>query len=171
MVDMTARSGETHSRKALKRIRECPHGTVVAGSKVKARQEECERLLNRADRLIEEAASGLARAEARQAALAELQRMQTQLEAAEANLAEILPVHEDEDEDEVLHAVYDTDDAPVPSDISEVLNDAQNAVVGGESVAAALLIRRPRLAKLLLDRAKEAHSRIAALRRRLDALM
>jgi hypothetical protein len=30
-----------------------------------------------------------------------------------------------------LQAVYDTDDAPVPSDISEVLDDAQNAVVGG----------------------------------------
>lgn len=166
-IDMTARDSEVHSREALKDIRLCPHGTATPGSKVKVRQQECQRLLDRADCLIEDADSALARAEARQVALAELERVQMQLEVAAENLAEILR----DDEDEALQRVYDTDDAPTPDEISEIIDDARDAVASGEAVATLLRTSRPRLAKPFLDHAKEAHSRLNELRVRLTTLM
>jgi hypothetical protein len=167
MVDKTAKGGETKSREALKLIRGCGHGSVIQGSKARTRQEECLRLLDHADRLIDIAATGLAAAEAQQAAWAELERIQTQLESAEANLAEVLR----EEEDTALQAVYDTDDAPTPSDIADTLDDALIVVANGESAATALKVRKPRLAKPFLDRVQQARTRVAELRVRLENLL
>ena len=166
-VDKTAKGGETKSREALKLIRGCGHGSVIQGSKVRARQAECQRLLDHANRLIDIAATGLAAAEAQQAAWAELERIQTQLESAEANLAEVLR----EEENAALQAIYDTDNAPVPSDIADALDDVLVVVANGESAATALKVRKPQLAKPFLDRARQARTRIAGLRVRLEALL
>ena len=43
---------------ARKLVRRCQHGSTLAGSKVRVRQEECERLLHEAERLISIADAG-----------------------------------------------------------------------------------------------------------------
>jgi hypothetical protein len=163
MVDKTARGGEAKSREAL--IRNCRHGSVVQGSKVLLRHEECRRLLDHADRLIADAAKGLDAAESRLAALADLDRLQILLETAEANLIEILQ----DNLDEALQGVYATDEAPAPDEVSDALDEAAEAVDRGESVA--LKVRRPHLAKPLLTRVQTAQTRIFELRARLEELM
>lgn len=89
-VDKTARGGESMSREARKLIRRCQHGSSTTGSRVRARQEECRRLLDEAEQLISIADDGLTMAEARAAAWADLERLETQLETAAANVAETL---------------------------------------------------------------------------------
>jgi hypothetical protein len=165
-VDKTARGGETKSRQARKLIRICQHGPTTMGSMVQARKEECERLLGEAERLISVADAGLSLAEAQAAAWADLERIQTQLETAAANVAEILR-HEQE---EAWQAAFDADDAPAPGSISATLDDAMTAVTDSESVAARLEVSRPHLAKPLIGRAREARAHIAELRRRLATL-
>ena len=142
MIDKTARDSETFSVEARKLIRNCRHGSAAPGSKVQARQHECQRLLDQADQLIGSVAEGLDAAEARQAAQAELDRLQLQVEAVEANLDDILQ----SDVDEALRAVYETDGAPTPNQISGTLAEAVAAVDSGESVATKLKRGRPRLA-------------------------
>jgi len=161
-----ATGGETKSREARKTIRNCQHGATASGSKVRARQAECQRLLDEAERLINLADTRLTLAEARQAAWAELERIETQLETAAANLAEILR----EEQEQAWQAAMDFDDAPAPEAITENLDDAMAAVAGSEKVATALKVRRPRLAQPLLDRAHVAKTRIDELRARLTAL-
>ena len=165
-VDKTARGGESMSREARKLIRRCQHGSSTAGSKVRARQEECRRLLDEAERLICIADDGLTMAEARAAAWADLERLETQLEAAAANVAEIFRATQED----AWQAAGDADDAPDPDAIAETLDGAATAVAGAESVATTLKGRRPRLAKPLLERAQDALARIAELRNRLKAL-
>jgi hypothetical protein len=166
-VDKTAKGGETFSVIARTLIRNCRHGTTVQGSKVRARQDECQRLLDHADRLIGVAAMGLDQIEVRQAALADLDQIQARIEAAEANLDEILK----EDMAAALEAVYDSDYAPLPDEISSTLAEAADTADEGASVATTLKVRRPRLAKPFLLRALEAQKRIAELRARLAELM
>ncbi len=166
MVDKTAAGGETKSREARKAIRNCQHAALTSGSKVRARQVECRRLLDEAERLIGLADTRLTLAEAKQAAWAELERIEVQLETAAANLAEILR----EEQEQVWQAAMDFDDAPAPDVIAENLDDAVAAVVGGEKVASALKVRLPRLAQPFLDRAYAAKTRINELRARLMTL-
>jgi hypothetical protein len=166
MIDKTARGGETKSKEARKLVRACQHASTVMGSKVRLRQEECERLLDEAERLISIADTGLTTAEARAAAWADLERIETQLETAEANLAEILRG----ELEEALRAADDADDAPEPDAIAATLDDAATAVTRIESVATALKVRKPKLAQPLLNRAQAARVRIADLRDRLAAL-
>jgi signal transduction histidine kinase len=166
MVDKTARGGETKSKEALKLVRACQHASTVTGSKVRQRQEECERLLREAERLISIADTGLTLAEAQAAAWADLERLETQLETAEANLAEVLRG----EVEEALRAADDADDAPEPDTIAVTLDDAAAAVTRTESVATALKVRKPKFAEPLLNRAQAARVRIADLRDRLRAL-
>lgn len=166
MVDKTAVGGETKSREARKAIRNCRHGSAVNGSKVRDRQAECQRLLDEAERLIDLADSRLTLAEAKQAAWAELERIEVQLETAAANLAEILR----EQQEQAWQAAQDFDDAPGPDAIAENIGDAAAAVDGSEKVATALKVGRPRLAQPFLDRAEASRARIRELRQRLLAL-
>jgi len=166
LVDKTARGGETKSKEARKLVRACQHASAATGSKVRQRQEECERLLHEADRLISLADAGLTLAEAQAAAWADLERLETQLETAEANLSEILR----REQEEAWQAAGDASDAPEADTIAVILDDAATAVTRSESVATALKIRKPKLAEPLLHRAKAARVRIADLRDRLGAL-
>ena len=104
--------------------------------------------------------------EARVAALAELERLEIQLETAAANLAEALR----EEQEEAWRTALDTADAPEPDSIAAVLDDAAAAVTSTETVATALKVRKPKLARLFLDRAHTAQVRIDELRDRLNAL-
>lgn len=165
-VDKTARGGESMSREARKLIRRCQHGSSTIGSKVRTRQEECRRLLDEAEQLISIADDGLTMAEARAAAWADLERLETQLETAAANVAEVLRT----EQEAAWQAASDADDAPDPDTIAETLDDAATAVASAESAATPLNVRKPRLAKPLLDRAQDALARIAELRNRLKAL-
>jgi hypothetical protein len=164
-VDQTAVGGETKSLEARKRIRNCRHGSVADGSKVRVRQAECERLLDQAERLINRADAGLARAEAAQAALTELERIQAQLETADANLIAILR----EEWEWAERALDDSEDAPTPYAIAEDLDKAVAAVTEGERAAIVLKVRRPHLAAPLLGRARAAKLCIEGLRARLKA--
>jgi hypothetical protein len=165
-VDKTARGGESMSREARKLIRWCQHGSSTTGSRVRARREECRRLLDEAEQLISIADDWLTMAEARVAAWADLERLETQLETAAANVAETLRTAQEA----VWQAASDADDAPEPDAIAETLDDAATAVGDAKSTATILRRRRPRLADPLLDRAQDALARIAELRNRLDAL-
>jgi hypothetical protein len=167
MIDKTANGGETFSVEARKLIRNCRHGSAGPGSKVRPRQLECQRLLDQADRVIASVAEGLDAAEARQAAQAELDRLQLQIEAVEANLDDILQ----RDVDEALRAVYETDGAPTSDEISDTLAEAVAAVDSGESVATKLKRSRPHLAEPFLQRVLAARTLIAGLRARLEELM
>lgn len=165
-VDKTAVGGETKSREAQKPIRACQHGPATTGSKVRVRKEECERLLDEAERLISVADARVSVAEARAAAWADLERIEAQLETAEANVAEVLR----QEQGEAWQAAIDADDAPAPDSIFATLDDAVTAVIDSESVAARLEASRPHLAMPLIGRAREARVRIAELRERLAAL-
>jgi hypothetical protein len=165
MVDKTARGGETKSREARKLVRGCQHASAATGSKVRQRQEECERLLHEAEQLISTADAGLTSAEARAAAWADVERIETQLETAAANLAEVLR----EEQEEAWQAAEDAD-VPEPDTIAATLDDATTAVTRSESVATALKMRKPKLAQPLLNRAQVARVRIADLRERLRVL-
>ena len=165
MVDKTARGGETISREARKLILSCRHGPTTNGAKVRDRQAECERLLSEAERLVQAADAGLTLAEGREALWGEIERIERQLETAAANLAEIL-----EEEGAVLLAAVDAEQVPDPESISATLDDAMTAVTNSESVATALKVRKPQLAKPYLDRARRARIRIQELRLRLAAL-
>ncbi len=165
-VDKTARGGETISREARKLIRSCRHGLTTNGAKVRDRQAECERLLSEAERLVQAADAGLTSAEGREALWGEIERIERQLETAVANLAEIL-----EEEGAVLLAAVDAEEVPDSESISAALDDAMTAVANSESVATALKVRKPRLAKPYLDRARRARIGIQELRLRLAALL
>lgn len=165
-VDQTARGGETKSKEAIKRIRNCQHGSGQGVSKVRARQQECARLLDVADELIAAAAEGLAMAEAKQGAQEDLDRLDIQLQTATSNIDEVMRA----EEEAVLQAAIDVDDAPEPAALSAVLDNAAATVTQGESVANALKVGRPALAKPHLMRAGKSRLRIDELRRRLTAL-
>jgi hypothetical protein len=166
MVDKTARGGETKSKEARKLVRRCQHASTVGGSKVRLRQQECERLLHEAERLISIADAGLALAEAQTAAWVELERLETQLETAAANLVEILH----EEQAEAWQAAGDADEALEPDAIAATLDDAASVVTETEWIATALRVRKPKLAEPLLGRAQAARVRISDLRDRLEAL-
>ena len=165
-VDKTAHGGERFSRLARRLIRTCQHGSTSVGSKFCGRQDKCNRLLDEAERLLSEAEPGLRFAELRTAAWADLDRLEIQLATAAANVAEALLA-----EEEAWQTIIDTDDAPALDAISATLDNATTAVLSGESIAIALKVRKPRLAKPLLERAHEVRDRIAQLRERLAALM
>lgn len=109
--------------------------------------------------------AGLTSAEARAAAWADVERIETQLETAAANLAEVLR----EEQEEAWQAAEDAD-APEPDTIAAALEDATTAVTMSESVATTLKMRKPKLAQPLLNRAQAARVRIADLWDRLRAL-
>ena len=123
-------------------------------------------MLDEAEQLISIADDGLTMAEARAAAWADLERLETQLETAAANVAETLRTAQEAG----WQAASDADDAPEPDAIAETLGDAATAVGDAESAATTLRGRRPHLAKPLLDRVQDALARIAELRNRLKAL-
>lgn len=162
-VDKTARGGETKSREAIKKIRWCPHGTGHSGSKVRARQEECIRLLDVADELIATAEQGLAIAEAKASAQEDLARLELQLQTATSNVSQA-------EQEAALQAAIELDDAPEPGVLSATLDEAAATVGYSESTAKALSPARPALAVSLLERVAGTHTRINELRTRLAAL-
>lgn len=110
-VDSTARVAETIAKEVPKLLRACPHSSAgQGGSKVARRLTECDRLLARAEQLIDMADTELVRAEAKQAALAELDRIELLLDTAEASVGESLA----EIQDEALERAAELDDAPAP---------------------------------------------------------
>lgn len=74
-----------------------------------------------------------------------------------------------EEQEEAWQAAEDTD-APEPDAIAATLDDATTVVTMSESVATALKMRKPKLARPLLNRAQAARVRIADLWDRLRAL-
>lgn len=165
-VDKTAVGGETKSKEAMKKIRWCQHGMGQSGSKVRARQQECVQLLDVAEELIAAAAERLTIAEAKQGAQEDLDRLELQLQTAASNVREILLT----EQEAALLAAIEVDHAPEPAVVSATLDDATVAVQRSESVAKALSVGRPKLAKPLLERAKEARTSIDGLNARLAAL-
>ncbi len=165
-VDQTAVGGETKSKEAIKKIRWCQHGSGQSGSKVRARQLATAQLLDAADKIIGCVEQGLTIAEAKQDAQEDLDRLELQLRTATSNVEEVLLA----EQEAALQAAIDVDQAPDPETLSAELDDATATIKRGESVAKALKVGRPTLARPLLDRAKEAHGRIGVLQDRLDAL-
>jgi hypothetical protein len=160
-VDKTAGGGETKSKQAVKKIRWCEHGPEV-----EERRQECLRLLEVADQLIAAVEEGLSRAEAKQAAQEDLDRLELQLRTADANVDEVLLA----EQDAALQAAVEVDDAPEPEALSAELDDAAAGVERGVSVAKMLKPSAPKLTKSLLERAAAASTSIGELRSRLTAL-
>src|SRR5262249_31870689 len=83
-VDSTARGSETKALEVPKLLRRCQHGgPTTTGSRVAERLERAQRLLDRAEQLIGIAMEDLERVEAQHAALAELDRVELLLAAAD----------------------------------------------------------------------------------------
>jgi hypothetical protein len=137
MIDKTARGGETKSKEARKLIRVCHHAAAATGSKVRQRQEECERLLDEADRLISIADEGLTLAEAYAVAWTDLERLETQLETAAANLVEALR----EEQDEAWQAVQEVS-VPAPDTIGDGRGRRRGGRQGRRGVPGAVLGQR-----------------------------
>jgi len=164
-VDKTARGGETKAKEVPKQLRSCQHGTpATLGSKVAARRAECERLLLRAEDLISAAARDLWRAEQRQAAFTEFDRLRIVLDTADATADEVLAA----EQEQALERAADLEDAPGAADIARTLGDAD--VAAGEARDVAAKIRRQGIAVPLRTRAQAARSRVSELRERLERL-
>jgi hypothetical protein len=160
-VDKTANGGETKSKQAIRKIRWCEHGPGV-----EKRRQECVCLLDVADQLISTVKMGLTRAEAKQAAHEDLDRLELQLQTACANIDEVLLAKQDD----ALRAAVEVDDALDPEALVADLDDAAAGVEHGAAVAKTLTPPAPKLAKLLLERASAARTSIEELRGRLAAL-
>jgi hypothetical protein len=164
-VDSTARGAETIAAEVPKLLRDCPHGAVRPdGSKVAQRRAESERLLRRAEELVDMAGADLGRAEAREAARAELDRLELLLDTAQLTVDEGLLIAQDE----ALDRAAELDDAPGPKVVMATLDEAQDTTEA--AVAIAVRIRRAPVAGPLLARAARVRQRIAGLRARLDDL-
>ena len=164
-VDSTARGAETIAKEVPKLLRACPHGGAgQGGSKVARRLAECDRLLAGAEQLIDMADGELVRAEAKRAALAELDRIELLLETAEASVDESLAAIQDE----ALERAAELDDAPEPELVAVTLVEATEAVDAATAVA--VRIRRATVVDPLAERARRAAERIAGLWTRIELL-
>jgi hypothetical protein len=162
MVDKTAKGSETKAKEALKRISWCGH----PAGRVHDQQHECRRLLDTAGRLTTEVEEGLVLAEAKQDAREVLDRLEIQLDTAASNVEEILLA----EQEAALEAAVAVDDAPDPPVLAGQLDEARDAVAGGESLAKSVRTGHPGVAKPLLDEATTLHARIGELRSQVAAL-
>jgi|SRR5215475_3330475 len=161
-VDCTARGSETKALEVPKLLRRCEHGEPTAtGPRVAERLERAWRLLDRAEQLISIALEDLERVEARHAALAELDRVELLLAAADATVDEVLAAAQEE----ALERAAELADAPGAGVIAETLDRAEAAV--NEATVVVRQIRRARPAGELRIRAETAKVRIDMLRVRL----
>ncbi|HJQ02730.1 MAG TPA: hypothetical protein VJ851_14105 [Jatrophihabitans sp.] len=165
VVDKTARGGETKALEVPKLLRRCQHGNAVTdGSKVTARQAECERLLARAEELILTATNDVARAEEQQRAFAEWDRLNLVLDTAEATVDEVLAATQEE----ALERVLALENVPGQAAIGLDLDEASQMLETAATLASK--IRRPGIADPLRSRANDAKAGIAALRQRLATI-
>lgn len=163
-VDSTARGAETKAKEVPKRLRQCQHGRrSTPDSGASRRRTECERLLARAEELLGRVAVEVGLAEAFVAALADLDAADMMLGSAEANLDEVLALHE-----EAIARASELEGAPEPRRIAETLSDAEDVV--DEAAAAAAKIRPAAVAVPLRARLERARSRAAQLRQDLARL-
>jgi hypothetical protein len=170
-VDATARGSTFWAQEASKTVTtKCRHGTVVPGSKVRSRRAECERLLDRAEQLLDKVSDGLDQAERYQAAVAVLDQLDLQLEAAEATVREALAEELAQAEAAALQAVYDTSQVPRVAELAADLGAAESAVGESNSVAAQLGRNRENLARPLVERGSACLERSERLRTRLGGL-
>jgi hypothetical protein len=160
-VDKTAKGSETMAKEALKRISWCDH----PAGRVRTERDESQRLLDTAARLTTEMAAGLVVAEAKRDAKKVLDRLEIQLETAALNVEEVLASQE-----AALEAAAAVDDAPDPSALIDKLNEAMEAVTGGESRAKSVRSGYPGVARPLLNQATMLRARIGELRSRVVAL-
>jgi hypothetical protein len=114
--------------------------------------------------MIALAEKGLAAAETRQAAWDKLERLDLELQSASLTLAEM------QAEQAAWEALYVSDGAPEPDDISAHLDEASENLELGRPLATALRARHPDSARDLIARVRIAHARIADLRARLEYL-
>lgn len=160
-VDKTAKGSETMAKEALKRISWCDH----PAGRVRTERDESQRLLDMAARLTTEVAAGLVAAEAKRDANEVLDRLAIQLETAALNVEEVLAA-----QDAALEAAVAVDDAPDPPALIDKLNEATEAVTGGESRAKSVRSGYPGIARPLVNQATTLRARIGELRSRVAAL-
>ena len=160
-VDKTAKGSETMAKEALKRISRCGH----PAGRVRTERDKSQRMLDTATRLTVEVAAGLVAAEAKRDAQEVLDRLEIQLETAALNVDEVLAAQE-----AALEAAIVVDDAPSPPTLIDELNEATEAVTGGESRVKSIRSGYPGVAKPLLNQATTLRARIGELRSRVAAL-
>lgn len=156
-VDKTAKGSETIAKEALKKISWCDH----PAGRVRTERDMSQRMLDTAARLTTEVAAGLVAAEAKRDAQEVLDRLEIQLETAALNVEEVVAAEE---------AAIAVEDAPDPPTLVDELNEATEAVRGGESRAKSIRSGYPGVAKPLLSQATMLRARIGELRSRVAAL-
>lgn len=163
-VDSTARGAETIAAEVPKQLRACTHSVAGPdGSKVAQRRAESERLLRRAEELVDMAAVHLDRAEQKKTVRAELDRLELLLNSAQLTVDESLLLAQDV----ALDRAVELDDSPGPEMVAGSLDEAEDTA----AAAIAVRIRRSTIAAPLLGRASRIRQRIAGLRAWLDALL
>ena len=170
-IDGTASGSTFWAMEASKTVtKKCQHGVGTSGSKVKDRQAECERLLAGAEKLLVRVSDGLDRVERSREAIAVLDQLDMQLEAADATVQEALAADQEQAQEEALQAAYDAEGAPEIEDLDRELSAAEDAVAESNDVAAKLRRSRETLARPLFERGSACLDRISELRIRLDGL-
>ena len=163
-VDKTARGSETKAKEALKKIRSCGHPPP---GPIQLRRDRSQQLLDIAEQIAQEVEQGLGGVQSQVDAFRALDRLEARLEAAAANLDEVLQG----ELDQALEAAIEADDAaPDPLDLEGRLDTATESVAEGESAAKSLRPDHPGVAKPLLERACKLSERITRLRGRLAAV-
>jgi hypothetical protein len=161
-VDSTARGAETKALAVPKLLRRCQHGgPTTTGSRVAERLERARRLLDRAEQLIGIAMEDLERVEAQHAALAELDRVELLLAAADKAVDEVLAAAQEE----ALERAAELEDAPGAGVIAQTLDRAE--ATADEAAVVVRQIRRSRPAGELKTQAETTKARIGVLRVRL----
>jgi hypothetical protein len=159
-VDKTARNAETKAKEASKKIWNCPHGSELA-SDAEVRRERCRRLLGSAVHLADLAEAEMDAVATYQAVVAEVELL---LASAETTLDEVFR----EQQDDLLERIDGLDRPPSASVIAGHIDEAEQVT----EQAVQLLPRRSRATAVtsLYEQATQIRTRIAGLRRRLEAL-
>lgn len=161
-VGSTARNSETHARQVPKRLRACRHGSTRL-TRPAAREAECTKLLDRADELIRRASDDLCLAQALTMARADCDAIESMLDSADANLDEVVALHDD-----ASARVVELEDAPGAHDIAETLDDAADAIEAAAGLAGK--VRRAAAVASVKGRIEAAKQQVARLRRELELI-
>jgi hypothetical protein len=163
-VGMTPKSSETHAKEAEKKVTRCEH---LPPGPLQDRRDRAGELLDVAERIALEVATGLDMINRRLDAYRLFDLLEIQLKTAAANVSEVLRA----EHEAALGAAIDADDAaPDPPVLEEELDTASRSVSEGESVAKSMREARPGVARPLLKRASDLREQTDALRNRLEAL-
>ena len=145
-VDKTARNSETKAKEALKKIRWCEHPPP---GPVQQRRDRSQELLDVAEQIAQEVEQGLDRAQSRLDAYRAVDRLEARLEAAAANVSEVLQG----ELDQAIETAIEADDAaPDPLALEGELDMASASMAEGESAAKSIRPDHPGVAKPLLVR-------------------